>query len=332
MLAPMEGFSHPEFRSLVAEQGGLGIVCTEFVRITSAPVSRKFMARNVVKVDGLPLSVQVMGKELERMAEAAGLVAAAGADVVDVNLGCPTPRAVRGGVGAAMLRDLDLLHDVLSAMRREVPGQLSAKVRAGFDDVDGALAIVECVQAAGCDFVVLHPRKRSDVFRGVSDWRIIREAKQALQIPIVGNGDCWYASDLQRMQDETGCDGVMVGRPALRNPWIFRQAADLRAGRPVFRPSGADWMEYFRAVAERFRPRYGRKEHGLVSKLKELLRFLVRCHPDREAILSQALRLQTLEEVEAALEARFGSLPPDALDLGATGWPDGERSGSAEAR
>src|SRR5688572_15008554 len=109
MLAPMEGVGHPLFRAVVAEEGGLGIVCTEFVRVSRAPISEAALAREVVKFPGLPLSVQVMGNDADKMADAAAVVSRAGADVVDVNLGCPMPRVVRKGVGAAMLRDLVLL-------------------------------------------------------------------------------------------------------------------------------------------------------------------------------------------------------------------------------
>ena len=136
VLAPMEGVTHPAFRRLVAGRGGLGMVCTEFVRISVGSVSPKGLRRAVDKVSGLPLSVQVMGRDPESLAEAARIVHRAGADVVDLNLGCPAPKAVRGGVGAAMLKDPALLAEVVGALRQAGPGLLAAKIRAGFEEKD----------------------------------------------------------------------------------------------------------------------------------------------------------------------------------------------------
>ena len=220
MLAPMEGVTHPVLRQILAGRGGLGIVCTEFVRVSRAPLSAVALRREVVKADGVPLSVQVMGNDADKMADAAFIVSEAGADVVDVNLGCPMPRVVRKGVGAAMLKDPVLLHDVLASMRERVPGLLSAKIRAGYDDADHAVGIARVVEKAGADYLVVHPRRRADFYEGVADWRIVRTLARELAIPVVGNGDVWYADDALRMEDETGCAGVMLGRPALRNPSI----------------------------------------------------------------------------------------------------------------
>src|SRR5690606_21426163 len=132
--APMEGVTHPPLRALMAEGGGIGMVCTEFVRVTANPLGRKTLQKHVVRPPRGRLSVQVMGNHIEQMAEATELVTAAGADVVDINLGCPAPKAVRKGVGSAMLADLPLLGRVLSAMRARTHLPMSAKIRAGVDD------------------------------------------------------------------------------------------------------------------------------------------------------------------------------------------------------
>ena len=218
----MEGVGHPDFRHLMAERGGIGMVCTEFVRISRAPLSVRAVRREVVRSPGVPLCVQVMGNEADKMADAAAVVMDAGADAVDLNLGCPAPRVVRHGVGSAMLRDPALLRDVVGAMRSAVRGPLSAKIRAGFDDASdvhrNAGILVDC----GVDWITVHPRRRSDHYRGVADWRIIASLVRSFDVPVVGNGDAWSARDALRMMEETGCVAVMIGRPALRNPWIFQ--------------------------------------------------------------------------------------------------------------
>ena len=328
MLAPMEGVSHPTFRALMTETPGVGIVCTEFVRVTEQRARDKALAKSVVKAPGLPLSVQVMGNSIENMASAAGAMARHGADVVDINLGCPSPRVVRKGVGSAMLKDIDLLRRVLSAMRTEVPGLLSAKIRAGFDDADGVLAIGHALQEAGIDFLVVHPRRSKQFYSSVADWRIIAALKEALTIPVVGNGDIWYAVDAFRMRAETGCDAVMIGRPALRNPWIFEQIAALASGERPRAPTGDDLVERLHLVAERYLSVYP-AERLVIGKLKEWLTYTARA-------VSPELRLrEVLREAEVApllreLEARLAGLGADEVDLQATGHLGYERRGTAK--
>ena len=330
ILAPMEGVGHPAYRRRLAEQPGIGMLCTEFVRVhdglgETLPV--KLFERSVVKVEGVPLSVQVMGKDVERMAEAAEIVEAAGADVVDINLGCPTSKAVKGGVGSAMLKDLVLLAEVLSAMREKVRGRLSAKIRAGFETAEHALEIADVVENAGCDFIAVHPRKRSDQFRGVSDWRIIREIKAHSGLCVIGNGDVWYAADVARMMAETGCDAVMIGRPAIRNPWIFRQAMELRAGLPVFSPSGEELATWLEGTVQLYRETF--KASAIIGRTKELLRYVGRTIDDDRAFLKGALRLQDTDEILRAFRARFAGLSLEEIDLGPEPRFHLERSGSA---
>lgn len=327
MLAPMEGVSHPEFRALLAERGGVGIVCTEFVRVSRAPLSAVALRREVVKAAGVPLSVQVMGNDAEKMAEAAGVVAAAGADVVDVNLGCPMPRVVKKGVGAAMLKDPELLHRVLVSMRERVPGLLSAKIRAGFDDAENVVAIARTCEAAGIDFLVVHPRRRADFYDGVADWRIVRLLKESLRIPVIGNGDVWYAADALRMQTETGCDAVMIGRPAIRNPWIFGQIEALREGREPFVPAAADVLAYVHEVRGRYVATYG--DSGVLGKLKELVKWLLRGVEGSDVFVRDVLRQDSVERMLAELEARLADVGPGRMDLDAHGLRRLERSGSA---
>lgn len=329
-LAPMEGVTHPVFRALMHDRGGLDVLCTEFVRVSRAPLSARALRREVAKVPGVPLSVQVMGNDAARMAEAASVLCEAGADVVDVNLGCPMPRVVRKGVGAAMLKDLDLLARVLGAMRAAVPGMLSAKIRAGFDDAAHVLRIADTVQAAGVDFLVVHPRRRADFYEGVADWRIVRVLRETLRIPVVGNGDVWSAADAVRMVAETGCDGVMMGRPAMRNPWIFRQAAALFAGRAPELPDGDALRAHLADVRARYEETFaGGKKQGGLGRMKELLRWVARALPEREAFQREVLRLQDLDAIDRALDRWLVGRPAHRLDLDAHGSLGLERSGSA---
>jgi nifR3 family TIM-barrel protein len=312
----MEGVTNAAVREVLASYGPVGLVCTEFVRIAGEQISVPYLRRQVEKLPGVPLSVQVMGNDPELMAEAGEVVARAGADVVDLNLGCPTHTAARKGVGAALLKQPEKLSLLLKTMRRSVPGLLSAKLRAGFDTSDDALSNARLVEDSGLDFIAVHPRRRIDHYAGVADWRIIALIRRELRIPVIGNGDVWYAESALRMFEETGCDAVMLGRPALRNPWIFRQLSELLAGREPFRPSGADIADHLKRIAAALGTRQKDASHTPLGPLKEQLAYLCRGIPNSLAMTRGLLRQTSLSLFMEAAEAALTPLPPDALDLG----------------
>jgi tRNA-dihydrouridine synthase B len=327
----MEGVTTAPIRALLASYGPIGLVCTEFVRVAGDSVSKRHLAQQVHKAPGVALSVQIMGNDAGLMAEAAGVMAEAGADVVDVNLGCPSKTAARKGVGAALLKDRVALGRLLATMRAAVPGLFSAKLRAGFEQSSDALENARVVEQSGADFMAVHPRRRVDYFEGVADWRIIRLLRQELSIPVIGNGDVWYAADAVRMLEETGCDGVMIGRPALRNPWIFRQIAELTAGRTPFAPTGADVTAHLERLHTTMASGFDGPAGRLVGPLKEHLGFLCRALPERAVISRRLLRLDTIAVLlEAAAEA-FTPLDAEQLDLDAGGSYGLERSGRARS-
>lgn len=325
----MEGITSAAVRGVLASYGPLGMVCTEFVRVAGDRISEAHFRRQVLKLPGVALSVQIMGNEPRLMAEAGAVVASAGADVVDVNLGCPTACAARKNVGAALLKQPEELRRILVAMRGAVPGLFSAKLRAGFDTWEDALGHGRLVEECGADFLTVHPRRGIDKYRGVADWRIISLLRRELRLPVVGNGDVWYAQDALRMIDETGCDAVMLGRPALRNPWIFRQVAELLAGREAFSPSGADLVQHLRRL--RAVMDTGRLDGRPlpVGPLKEQFLFMIRAVPDGMAIRRRVLALETCDAFLEGVEQALSSLSPEQLDLGARGRYGFERSGSA---
>lgn len=320
----MEGVSHALFRADMASRGGLGLVCTEFVRISRAPIGPDQLREHVVKAPGVPLLVQLMGNDADDLADAGDVIAQAGADVVDVNMGCPTKRASNNGVGAAMLKDVGLVTRVVSSLRTKVPGLLSVKMRAGFDDPQQVLTLARAIEDAGADFLTIHPRLRRDQYNGVADWRIITSVKEAVKIPVVGNGDVWYASDALRMRAETGCDAVMIGRPAMRNPWIFAQIASLEAGQEPIRPSGHDLVQHLSTVCTSYRDYYGERAIG---PMKELIRWCARAVPDANETVRHLMRAQTLDELMERVRA--GITDRNDLDLAADGQI--EKSGYAKA-
>jgi len=312
----MEGVTNAAVREVLAGYGPVGLVCTEFVRISGGQISPAYLRKQVEKLPGVPLSVQVMGNDPELMAEAGAVVARAGADVVDLNLGCPTGSAARKGVGAALLKQPALLARLLATMRRGVPGLLSAKLRAGFDTTDDALSNARLVQDNGLDYLAVHPRRRVDHYRGSADWRIVTLIKRELSIPVVGNGDIWYAQSALQMFEQTRCDAVMLGRPALRNPWIFRQISELLSGREPYRPTGTDLAQHFLRLASAL----GSRDPGAcnpLGPLKEQLGYLCRSVRDGATLQRRLQRLLTLESFLEATEEAFSALATEDLDLGA---------------
>jgi nifR3 family TIM-barrel protein len=314
----MEGVTNAAVREVLASYGPVGLVCTEFVRIAGEKISRPYLNRQVEKLPHVPLSVQIMGNDPELMAEAGAVVAEAGADVVDLNLGCPTSNAARKGVGAALLKQPALLARLLSTMRRSVPGRLSAKLRAGFDSTDEALTNARLVEDCGLDFLAVHPRRGIDHYRGSADWRIVERVRRELSIPVVGNGDLWYADAALRMFEQTGCDAVMIGRPALRNPWIFRQLSELLAGRAPFVPTGQDLALHVQQLAAALVHRAEAPGHSPLGPLKEQLRYLLGAIPDALVPKRALLQQTTLSLFLEATTEAFARLPAESLDLGAS--------------
>lgn len=325
-FAPMEGVTHPILRELIARRGGVGVVCTEFVRVTSNPLGRAILRKHVVRPSRGALSVQVMGNDIAQMADATALVTDAGADIVDINLGCPAPRAVRKGVGSAMLKDVRLLSRVLCEMRKRTHLPLSAKIRAGFDRTDGVLDLTRAVQDAGVDFLTVHPRRRVDFYDGVADWRIIALLVSELRIPVVGNGDIWYAEDALRIEKETGCAAVMLGRPVLRNPWIFQQIEALRSGAVPPHPDGESVILHLEELADALTAGY--PERSALGMLKEQIRYLGRVLPEPQTFLRAALRAQEIGQLKQVAFEAFSGRKASELDLGARS-SGRERSGSA---
>lgn len=313
----MEGVTNAAVREVLSGYGRIGLVCTEFVRISGEKISRAYLERQVERLPHVPLSVQVMGNDPELMAQAGAVVATAGADVVDLNLGCPTSTAARKGVGAALLKQPELLERLLTTMRRAVPGLLSAKLRAGFDTTGDATRNARLVEDAGLDYLAIHPRRRVDHYAGVADWRIVSSLRRELRIPIVGNGDIWYAESALRLFEATGCDAVMIGRPALRNPWIFRQLDELLQGKPPYRPSGADVARHLRSLARALVAREPDAAYSPLGPLKEQLRYVCRAVPHVAELQRSLLRASSVEALLQATDEAFTELSPEQLDLGA---------------
>jgi len=255
ILAPMAGITDTVFRRVIRGLGGCGLIMTEF---TSAECvvrdSRRSQRYLAFEEDEHPITGQLFGANPDSMAVAARTVEELGFDAVDINLGCPAKKVVKCG-GSGLLRDLPLLETILKSVRAAVRIPLTVKIRAGWDETSIVAAeVARMAEANGVEAVAVHPRTRLQGLEGRADWKIIRAVREAVRIPVIGNGDVRAPEDAERIVAETGCDGVMIGRAAATNPWIFRQIEDYAARGAYEIPSEAArhglLMDYFRRLVD----------------------------------------------------------------------------------
>ena len=232
VLAPLAGVTHLPFR-LMIKAAGCGLVCSEMVSANGL-VHRSKKTRQLMdnRPEEKPLSIQLFGSDPDMMAEAARMVEAAGADILDINFGCSVKKILKSGSGSALMKEPEKSKKILEAVRRAISIPLTIKIRSGWDASGRqALDISRIAQDAGVAAIAVHPRTATQGFGGKANWPLIKTVKEALSIPVIGNGDILTAADAVSMFRQTGCDAVMIGRAALSNPWIFSQSADLMAGK-----------------------------------------------------------------------------------------------------
>ena len=253
VLSPMSGVTDCAFRCLVRACSGdaLGLVVSEFIAAEGLTRDNaKSLAMLRFKEWERPISIQIFGSDVDRMVRAALIAEDAGADVVDVNCGCPAPKVVRRGGGAELMRQEPRLRAILRGIRAAIRVPVTLKVRSGWDETSlNALEIAKMAEDEGAAMVAVHGRTRVQLYSGEADWELVRRVRAALGIPVVGSGDVTSPGRALGRLGEGYADGVMIGRGALENPWIFAQIADVAAGRAPRNPSAAERV----AALERFR-------------------------------------------------------------------------------
>ena len=322
VLAPMSGVTDSPFRQTIKELGGCGLVVTEF--ISSEALTRGYR-KSRLRLDfsprERPLSMQIFGGDPERMLEAARLTESSGADIVDINLGCPVAKVVKGGAGSHLLRDVDKLGCILERMRAVLRVPLTIKIRAGWDESSiNACEVAQMAERCGVDAITVHGRTKTSGFSGQADWGIVAAVKRSVKIPVIGNGDVRLPGDAARAMCETGCDGVMIGRGVLSNPWLMRQSYERLQGRESLSPTPEErWAVFLRYVAI---AREALDDRSLLDRLKKFSSYFSHEMPGSARLRNDIQHSITLAEVLAKVETYFasqgtvvelGSADPDIL-------------------
>lgn len=242
-LAPMAGVTDLPFR-VMCKKFGAGLVYSEMVSSKAMHYNdKKTMELLKTADEESPLAVQIFGHEPEIMAESVPKALSTGGKILDINMGCPAPKVANNGDGSSLLKDPELIGRIVRAVKDVSPVPVTCKIRSGFDTVADVRYIASVIEANGADAIAVHPRTRAMYYSGNADWSIIKAVKDTVKIPVIGNGDIKNAGDALRMINQTGCDGVMIGRGARGNPFLFREVLSLlKTGAEASGPSVEEKM------------------------------------------------------------------------------------------
>ncbi len=306
VLAPMAGITDTSYRLLLREIGGVGLVTMEFVSSEGLTRGNRKTER-LLRFDPAerPLSVQIYGADAERMAAAAARVEEMQVDACDVNMGCPANKVLKGCSGAGLMRDLPKARAILAACRKALPTTpLTVKFRLGIsDETVNFLELARICEGEGAAAVALHARTAKQMYSGRADWSRIARLKETVRIPVVGNGDVNAPEDVVAMFRATGCDAVMCGRATMKNPWIFRQSADLLEGRPYRVPGLTERrdliLRHFRLILARD----GDQPKAVLGKLRTFTGWYTHGLPEGSELRR---RIQSLPSPQAFLDAVHG--------------------------
>ena len=317
VLAPMAGVTDSSFRRLIKELGGVGLIVTEFISVeglTRGNLRTHRMMRFLPEEK--PLSIQIFGYDDDRMATAAEIIEEAGADIVDINCGCPAKKVVKGGGGSSLLRDLPQLEKILRRVRRAVSIPVTMKIRTGWDDASiNAVEVARIIEDCGANMVAIHGRTRMQGYSGRANWDVIAAVKQSVNIPVIGCGDVVTPAQARERLSETGVDAVMIGRGAIANPWIFRQTSELMRGEQVYEPSLAEKQRVLHRYCELLHGEM--PERALAGKLKQMCGYFTHGLAGGARLRERVFHSQSVAEIFDQVDEYFRSMiesghPPDA--------------------
>ena len=305
ILAPMAGVTDLPFRLLCREQGA-GLLCMEMVSAKAIQYNNKnTKALLEIHPDEMPVSLQLFGSDPEVISEIAKRIEERPFSILDINMGCPVPKIVRNGEGSALMKQPKLVHEIVSKTVKAIKKPVTVKIRKGFDDsCINAVEIAKIIEDAGASAVAVHGRTREQYYSGKADWDIIRQVKEAVSIPVIRNGDVVAGESAIAMQKETGCDGVMIGRGAQGNPWIFSELlAYDRTGEMPKRPTMEEIKQMICRHA-RLQVKY-KGEYLGIREMRKHVSWYTSGLPNSARLRGEINAVESLVELENLLEERL---------------------------
>lgn len=309
VLAPMEGVTDLTFRRLIRSIGGCGLTHTEFIPARNLHLSiQQALDLAMFDADEHPIAIQIYGNVPEIMAEGARIVEDLGADVLDLNMGCPSKKVCARSGGSALMKDPELSRDIVRAMRAATDLPFTVKMRAGWDpDHRNAPEIAKMCEDEGADGLAVHWRTRTDKYGGVKELDTIAAVVDAVSIPVLANGDIIDVPSARETLDATGCAGLMVGRGAIRDPWVFQQILAHLEGRPPLVIDAQERKRVLLGYLDAIRGNF-RDDRGVLGRFKKISRHFTDGVPNGAVLRQRIFHSQSLEAAVAEVEAFFGEL------------------------